>query len=120
MRAVHAAEASWTVPDRHSGRLEEHIPPHPQHNSLILTRTLSAELGTQTHLPTRFLHGLLPSCLLEEYEFWQHSAESGSAIIGYPTDLSAFNLYILRIELIKDAGIGRWMIYQYRGRRAKN
>jgi hypothetical protein len=45
--------------------------------SLIITRALNSELGTQTYIPERFLAGLLPSALVDTYIFWQ------SDIVGY-------------------------------------
>jgi hypothetical protein len=48
--------------------------------SLVVTRALSSELGTQTYLPDRFLAGLIPSALIEKYIFWQSENDD---IIGY-------------------------------------
>lgn len=48
--------------------------------SLIITRALNAELGTQTFIPERFLAGLLPTALIEKYTFWQSEDDN---IIGY-------------------------------------
>ena len=39
--------------------------------SVVVSRTLTAALGTQTFIPGRLLAGLLPSALLEAYAFWQ-------------------------------------------------
>lgn len=39
--------------------------------SLIITRTLNSEMGTQTLIPQRFLAGLIPACLVDRYMFWQ-------------------------------------------------
>jgi hypothetical protein len=52
---------------------------HPQ-SSLIVTRALNSELGTQTLIPDRFLAGLLPTTLIEKYTFWQSENDN---IIGY-------------------------------------
>ena len=48
--------------------------------SLVITRALSSELGTQTYLPERYLAGLLPSALVDKYVFWQSENDD---IIGY-------------------------------------
>ena len=48
--------------------------------SLLVTRALNSEIGTQTYVPPRFLAGLLPSCLVDQYVFWQNEDDS---IIGY-------------------------------------
>lgn len=48
--------------------------------SLLVTRALNAEIGTQTYVPPRFLAGLLPSCLVDQYVFWQSEDDN---IIGY-------------------------------------
>ena len=48
--------------------------------SLLVTRALNSEIGTQTYVPPRFLAGLLPSCLVDQYVFWQSEDDN---IIGY-------------------------------------
>jgi len=48
--------------------------------SLLVTRALNAELGTQTYVPPRFLAGLIPSALVEKYVFWQSENDD---IVGY-------------------------------------
>jgi hypothetical protein len=48
--------------------------------SLLVTRALNAELGTQTYVPPRFLAGLIPSALVDKYAFWQGENDD---IIGY-------------------------------------
>ena len=57
---------------------------HPD-ASLIVTRALNAELGTQTLIPPRFLAGLLPTALVEKYTFWQSEDDS---ILGYEEAMS--------------------------------
>lgn len=42
----------------------------PVGSSLLITRTLTKQLGEQTFIPKRLLHGLLPAALLESYAFW--------------------------------------------------
>ena len=48
--------------------------------SLLVTRALNSELGTQTYVPPRFLAGLIPSALVEKYAFWQSEDDN---ITGY-------------------------------------
>jgi hypothetical protein len=48
--------------------------------SLLVTRALTSELGTQTYVPPRFLAGLVPSALVDKYVFWQSENDD---IIGY-------------------------------------
>lgn len=39
--------------------------------SLIITRALNSDMGSQTLIPQRFLAGLIPACLVDRYMFWQ-------------------------------------------------
>jgi hypothetical protein len=48
--------------------------------SLVVTRTLSEGLGQQTYIPSRFLQGILPEALLNEYQVWQNMDDS---LTGY-------------------------------------
>lgn len=48
--------------------------------SLLVTRALNSEIGTQTYVPPRFLGGLVPSSLVDRYVFWQSENDD---IIGY-------------------------------------
>ncbi len=48
--------------------------------SLIITRSLNSDLGTQTYLPPRFLAGIVPTALIDKYLFWQSENDN---IIGY-------------------------------------
>ena len=50
--------------------------------SLVITRNLLKAIGPQTYMPTRFLQGLLPTALLDFYEFWQNADDS---LTGYPS-----------------------------------
>ena len=47
------------------------LTPTPSQSSIIIRRLLSDRLGVQTLIPPRLLGGLLPSALLNHYEFWQ-------------------------------------------------
>ena len=49
--------------------------------SLLITRSLTRQLGTQTFVPTRLLRGLIPAALLEVYAFWQDENDS---LAAYP------------------------------------
>tara|TARA_A100001015_G_scaffold259764_1_gene303937 strand:+ start:46 stop:2070 length:2025 start_codon:yes stop_codon:yes gene_type:complete len=53
--------------------------------TLVITRSLTAAMGTQTHVPAKFLRGLVPEALLWQYKFWQQHDEGGRKIIGYRT-----------------------------------
>ena len=53
------------------------VTPEP---SLIITRALNSAMGTQTLIPSRFLAGLIPACLVEKYVFWQSEDDN---IVGY-------------------------------------
>ena len=81
---VHEVTGGEPYPDRVGGilALSAGIPmttlePEP---TLVVTRALNAELGTQTFIPERFLAGLLPTALIEKYTFWQSENDD---IIGY-------------------------------------
>lgn len=82
--SLHEVQNGEPYPDRVGGILamSAGVPmnttnPSP---SLIVTRALSSELGTQTYLPERFIAGLIPSSLIDKYVFWQSESDN---IIGY-------------------------------------
>ncbi len=82
--SMHEVRNGEPYPDRVGGilALSAGVPmttvgPKP---SLIVTRALNAQLGTQTFIPERFLAGLLPAALVEKYIFWQSENDD---IIGY-------------------------------------
>lgn len=81
---LHEVKTGEPYPDRVGGilSLSAGIPmttvmPAP---SLLVTRALNTELGTQTFVPPRFLAGLVPSALVDKYVFWQSEDDN---IIGY-------------------------------------
>lgn len=81
---LHEVNSGEPYPDRVGGILSlsagvpmTNISPAP---SLLVTRALNAEIGTQTYVPPRFLAGLVPSSLIDKYVFWQ--AENDD-IVGY-------------------------------------
>ena len=49
-------------------------------DSLLISRALSKKIGTQIHIPKRFLAGTIPTALLENYSFWQSEDDN---MIGY-------------------------------------
>ena len=49
-------------------------------DSLIISRALSKKLGNQVYIPKRFLAGILPTALSDNYTFWQSDNDD---IIGY-------------------------------------
>lgn len=59
--------------------------------TLVITRSLTAAMGTQMHVPAKFLRGLVPEALLWQYKFWQQHEEGGRRIIGYRTPPQAEN-----------------------------
>eukprot|EP00919_Chromeraceae_sp_WS-2016_P010528 GHVR01024575.1.p1 GENE.GHVR01024575.1~~GHVR01024575.1.p1 ORF type:complete len:1627 (+),score=452.86 GHVR01024575.1:727-4881(+) len=72
--------------------------------SLVITRTLTKELGPQTFMPSRFFNGILPTALLEAYEFWQN--EKDDSFSGYQRKESREASRVpteLRIYLLKDS-----------------
>ena len=81
---LHEVNSGEPYPDRIGGILSmsagvpmTNVAPAP---SLLVTRALNAEIGTQTYVPPRFLAGLVPSSLIDKYVFWQ--AENDD-IAGY-------------------------------------
>ena len=65
--------------------------------SLVISRRLNAELGVQTFVPSRFLAGIVPACLLEQYRYWQSEDDNLSGEAVDPK-----NIYSLAIMLNKD------------------
>lgn len=49
--------------------------------SMVITRNLYSSVGLQAFIPHRLLTGLLPSAILDAYDFWQNEDDS---LIGYP------------------------------------
>lgn len=55
--------------------------PTPPAPSLVITRNFgNASDCLQTYVPSRFLRGLIPDCLLYDYTFWQNTDDS---LVGY-------------------------------------
>jgi len=81
---LHEVNSSEPYPDRVGGilSLSAGIPMTTLSPaaSLLVTRALNSEIGTQTYVPPRFLAGLVPACLVEKYVFWQSEDDN---IIGY-------------------------------------
>jgi hypothetical protein len=82
--SLHEVHKGEPYPDRVGGILSMSagvpmttLDPAP---SLVVTRALGTEVGTQTFIPERFIAGLLPSALVEKYIFWQNENDD---IIGY-------------------------------------
>ena len=81
---LHEVDKGEPYPDRVGGILSlsagvpmTTVAPAP---SLLVTRALNSDIGQQTYVPPRFLAGLLPSALVENYAFWQSQSDD---IIGY-------------------------------------
>ena len=70
--------------------------------SLVITRDgIEDGAGHQTFLPTRFLHGIVPTALLSKYKFWQNASDD--CVIGY-TSVGAnksMSRSILQIDIKK-------------------
>jgi hypothetical protein len=78
--------------------------------SLIIRRDVKVDSSTtQMFFPSRFLSGILPSILLNQYKFWQNEDDS---LVGYMPDLesnksvirSILNVDMLRIGLKDSTG----------------
>ena len=67
------------VPHFESGLISYGWTPRP---TVVISRSLTAALGTQVYVPPRLMFGLLPSTLLDDYVFWQNENES---LTGYPS-----------------------------------
>ena len=67
-------------------------------SSLVITRTLSKALGTQTHVPSRYLAGIVPEALLDRYTFWQSEGVRG-VLTGYEQSRGADEGTIVKIAL---------------------
>lgn len=95
--------AQWKPRTRYAaGPAQE---PFEQSASLEITRNLSvSRAGSQTYMPTRLLHGLVPGALLETYAFWQNADDS---LVGYAKDPDAHiapgGPVMLRVELFREA-----------------
>jgi hypothetical protein len=67
--------------------------------AVVITRPWSAtknlSLGTETFLPQRLCHGLLPEALLATHEFWQAEDDE---IRGYPHDDSDTNILLINVS----------------------
>ena len=57
------------IPQLVAGDNDTNVVPTP---SLVVTRALTSDLGSQTHIPQRFLLGLMPTAVLDQYDFWQN------------------------------------------------
>jgi hypothetical protein len=68
-----------------TGKFEQHIVPRP---SMVITRNLSiTKSADQMYVPPKFLLGIVPSALLDHYEFWQNPSDD--SLTGYAVDKTA-------------------------------
>ena len=74
-----------------------------QQESVVITRNLTAELGVQTFIPNRMLHGLVPSSLCDDYAFWQNEDDSLYGYLRNPGD-STKRASMLHIVLFPEGG----------------
>lgn len=70
-------------------------------SSLVILRTLSSEIGTQTFVPNRFLKGILPEGLITDFQFWQNADDSLTGYMSPPAERRTMSPYILQIALAK-------------------
>ncbi len=80
--------------------------------SLIVTRSLSSKLGTQTLIPDRFLAGVLPTALVERYTFWQGEddnliGDEKVCILGDSQSSSSGALTRLKVTLLKSPDLDK-------------
>ena len=85
--------------------------PSSAHPSLLITRTLTKQLGTQTYLPERLMRGLIPAALLEAYAFWQNPDGS---LTAYPKPDAPLATRSTRLQLSSPGGAGRHRVWQRR------
>lgn len=72
--------------------------------SMVITRNLYSSQGQQTYIPHRLLTGLMPSAILDAYDFWQNEDDS---LIGYPKRreegaAKEIGTTLIKIDLVKD------------------
>ena len=101
---IWSPDASWMQPDRYAitdGK--KHADASYPHPSLIITRnftTLADKM--QVYVPSRFLKGLIPDGLLDEYTFWQETDDSLTGYMKKEIVAKRSTVHVLRIELIRD------------------
>ena len=101
---IWAPDASWMQSDRYAitdGK--KHADASYPHPSLIITRnftTLADKM--QVYIPSRFLKGLVPDGLLDEYTFWQETDDSLTGYMKKEILAKRSTAHVLRIELIRD------------------
>ena len=97
-------DASWMQPDRYAITDDrKHADASYPHPSLIITRnftTLADKM--QVYVPSRFLKGLLPDGLLDEYMFWQETDDSLTGYMRKEILEKRSTAHVLRIELLRD------------------
>lgn len=72
-----------------------------QQESVVVTRHLTSEIGVQTFIPNRCLHGLVPSSLCDDYAFWQNEDDSLYGYMRNPSD-STKRPSMLHIQLFPE------------------
>ena len=105
---IYAGDASWMQPDRYAitdGK--KHADASYPHPSLIIMRNFTTLPDRmQSYIPSRFLKGLLPDGLLDEYTFWQENDDSLTGYMKKEILAKRSTAHVLRIELIRDARDG--------------
>ena len=77
-RAGFGYDAVEKIPLVTAGNAQLRYGPAP---SLIVKRTLTRALGTQTFIPNRLLRGIVPSSLVKKYRVWQ--SDKSGVLHGY-------------------------------------
>jgi len=68
--------------------------------SLVITRdSIYEDTGRLTYVPARMLYGLMPSCLLKQYRFWQNEDDSLTGYMPVVESNAAISRSILTVLL---------------------
>ncbi len=104
MKPTHADTATWTAFHRFSASLgHSYLKPSYPHPSLTITRNLSSLAdGLQVYVPNRFLRGLIPDAILDEYVFWQETDDSLTGYLIKEIRDKMHTQTVIRVELLKD------------------
>ena len=102
--SIYPEDRSWMEMDRYAcGNKGVHAEPSHPHTSLIITRnfTTLAE-KTQMYVPQRFLKGLLPDALLDDFVFWQETDDSLTGYMRKELLAKRMTAHVLRVYLHRD------------------
>jgi hypothetical protein len=99
-RCLHQMPPMYGTAQERFGSVMIHHGTRPR-KSLVITRNLNQETGLQTFIPSRFLMGLVPEALLDQYMFWQNADESISGYQYPSSEAAEADLSKLHIVLSK-------------------